>query len=78
MAENKVTSAIKNNHLRLYIDGVLHLSLKADDVVGVLSYRSGGYMHIDYYVGEACIESTYKASSVWIAVLAELEKVEII
>ena len=75
---NKVTSAVKNNRLRIRIDGLLHLSLRADDTVAVLSYKEGGYYHIDYYVGESCVESTYKSAEVWKDVLVELEKVDVI
>jgi hypothetical protein len=74
----KVTAKVSNNHLRIHLDGVLHVSIDADEIVGVVSYKSCGYFHIDYYCGASTIETTYKHEDTWIAVLKELEKVNII
>ena len=73
-----VSSSLKNNHLRIFIDDCLHTSVNADEIKAVVSYKSSGYFYIEYYLAENTIEITYKSETVWKKVLSELAKINVI
>lgn len=74
----KIAVKISNNHLRIYLDDLLHLSVKADDISGVHTYKAKGYWHIDYHVDGIVVACTYKIESTWVRILKELQTINII
>ncbi len=70
---------VRYNHLKIYLDDVLHISIQIDDIVGIQSYLIGtDYYHIDYYTKTTTIDCRYTRKDIWISILKELDKISLI
>lgn len=70
---------IEGNSLRIYLDGIMHVSLLLDKLVGIQSYRfSPNRYCIEYVMSGNKIESWYDKEEVWMEILRELSYIELI
>lgn len=70
----KVTSTCEQDYLRVYFNGVMHLSLYIGGLVGVQSYvESASWYCIEYtFEKGAMIRSQYDNKEVWSEVLKQI------
>lgn len=75
----KVEVKIKYSHLKIYIDGILHLSVKVEEIVGIQSYLTGKERyHIDITTKTSCIECMYTRKDIWTSILKQIDKFGIV
>ena len=70
---------IKYTHLRIYIDGLLHSSIKVDEIVGIQSYLHGKQKYyINYTTKTNTVETMYVKKCIWERILKQLDKLAIV
>jgi hypothetical protein len=64
------------DHIRVYLDGVMHLSIKQNDLVGIKSYKIGKVdtYNIDFFMKDTTIDCNYTRKDIWENILKELQK----
>lgn len=71
----KITSIRKYEQLKIYFNGLLHLHLKLNDLVGIQSWIHGEKeYYIEYTFKEGKVTSAYEDRGRWEEVLAILDK----
>ena len=79
--EQKVAVTVINKfrHLKIYLNGFLHLSLPLNEVVAIQSYKSGYTLHhIDFYMKTTKVDCEYEKEEVWKDILKELDKIVLV
>lgn len=63
--------------LRIYIDNILHLSIKQEELIGFQSYIMGTQdFFIEFYMKNGpIIECKYTKKEIWIEILNQLDKI---
>lgn len=78
MAQKKhtITLVVHNLYIRIYINGLLHLAIKEENLVAIQSYVSGTDARycIDYILKDSYITSNYDTREKWQAVLKLLDE----
>ena len=80
MAEKmKIKVVVKNQHLKIYVNNILHLSTVVADIKAIHSYKlSDDRWNIDLHVKEGDpIELTYTTREMWKTILKELDKLRL-
>lgn len=68
MATITATTGIYNH--RIFINGILHLSIKIEELVGVQSYKNEPTKYsIDYYLRTGIIKTEYDREDTWKGIL---------
>jgi hypothetical protein len=76
---SKIDVRLIADHLRVYINDILHLSIDIRELVGIQSYKYGDYKFaIDYNMKTTLIETWYTHKEDWEKILQGLEKIELI
>lgn len=66
-------------HLRVTISGLMHLSVKLDELVGIQSWIvSNASFRIEYYTKTGKITCEYDDKLKWITILKALQEIDII
>jgi hypothetical protein len=74
-----ISVSIKSDHLRILLDGVLHLSIDIRELVGIQSWKYGNYRFaIEYSLKTTSIETWYVAENVWKEILVGIEELRMI
>lgn len=76
---SKIEVKFQCDHLRVYINDTLHLSIDTRELVGIQSYKYGDYRFaIDYNMKTTLIETWYVSESDWEEILDGLAKIALI
>ena len=79
MKETKIECVTTMTHLRVYIQGLLHLSIRLNDIEGIQSWIvSDKNYRIVYYMRGREIVSEYEKRSNWETVLSGLAAIDLI
>lgn len=73
----KATLSVKNNYIKIYINGIIHVCLKRDEFIGFQSYYRGynsDLYVIEFYMKMQIIKVEYDLIDKWKAVLKLLDK----
>lgn len=74
----KIRTENKNGNIKIYVNDVLHVSFNIANLIGIQSYMTNNFYTIDLYMkGSMVILLEYGTMEKWIAVLAELNKIEL-
>jgi hypothetical protein len=65
----KITDAVK-----IYIDNVLHLSIKKDELIGIQSWKTDTMYCIEYTLKSSSILCEYVEKDLWINMLNMLDQ----
>jgi len=69
---------IVSNKLRVYIKGLLHLSIDISELVGIQSYTYNNRWHIDFITKTNVIECWYTNKQIWETILKDLDKIDLV
>lgn len=70
---------VVSDRLRIYINGLLHLSMSISDLVGIQAWKYGTYRFaIEYTFKTTAIETWYVERDVWEAILKGLEPIGLV
>ena len=72
----KVELKLSNNQLRIYIDGLIHVNIRLDELVGIQSWEQGGLCYIEFYLKTTFIKCEYNKPELWKEILKVLEDFE--
>lgn len=73
----KSSIQIKDNNIKIFIDGILHLSIKHDELIGFQSWILGDdekIYCIEYYTKSKDILTEYNNFEKWKSILGLLDK----
>jgi hypothetical protein len=72
----EVSHTIRNNTVKIYFNGILHLWFNREDVRGVWSWQYGeNQFAIEIRLRKTSLTPEYDTKEKWTAVLAELDRV---
>jgi len=78
----KIDLKLNKKQIKVFIDNILHLSIKRDELIGIQSwimgYDDNRKYHIEYTTKTSVIESEYDKLEKWQAILKLLDENEII
>lgn len=76
----KVEIVVDHYNLRIFIDKVLHLSIKVAPLLGIQAYINQGNANyaIDFHVGKAVVTCEYANRELWEDILNKLLETKII
>lgn len=70
MSEIRYEVKIHNNFLKIYIDGILHVSIKQSDLIGIHSYKNCDSSYfIEYHTPTKMIACEYNTLEKWQSIL---------
>jgi len=73
----KYSIKILDNQCKIYINGILHISFKVSEFIGVYTYMEGGYnkeYYIQFNFKSTKLITQYNRIDKWKSVIALLEK----
>lgn len=74
-----VNVKIVSDKLRVYIEGIVHLSINLPDLVGMQSYTyKEDRWHIDFYTKTTKIECWYTNKQIWEDILKCIDKIDLV
>lgn len=74
-----ISVKVVSDHLRIYINGLLHISVDISELVGIQSWKFGIYrFSIEYIFKTTSIETWYTEREIWEAILRGFEPIGLI
>lgn len=73
----KYSIKVDSNQCKIYINGILHISFKVSEFIGVYTYVEGGYnkeYYIDFQFKSTILTTQYNRIDKWKAIISLLEK----
>lgn len=75
---DKVEIKIHHGNIRVFINKILHISVRIEEVVGMTSYIVDKIYYIEIYTTSNTVESNYIDIKLWKRILKEFAKLKII
>lgn len=77
MPSTKINIKKTPNHLKIYLDGILHLYIK-EKVLGIQSWIMDSEIRlykIEYYLKDNSVTTEYVDKKLWVDILKQLDKI---
>lgn len=72
-----IVKIIVNNYIKIYINGILHISIKLEDYQGMQSYIDDFYFVIEFYTKTKTIICEYDSVIKWKKILKSIDKMRL-
>ena len=68
---------VNDGTVKVYVNGILHVSIKRDVLISVQSWEVDGVYYIQYQTTSGGIMTDYDTADKWLAILKELDSVDL-
>jgi len=76
---SKINVKVLSDKLRVYIDGILHLSINITELVGIQSYTwMDDRWHIDFITKTNKVECWYTNKNLWEEILKGIDGIDLV
>lgn len=76
--KSKVEVKIHFGNLRIFINDILHVSVKIREIIGLTSYIISQVWYIEIYTTSSTVEFNYTDIRIWKEVLSQIENIKIL
>lgn len=71
----KIDVFIRAGYFKIYIDNLIHISLRSDEIIDIETYDSHEKYYINYHLKTRFVETFYINEDLWKEILQKIDKI---